>query len=291
MDVLKQLGTFFGWLSGVIAGFTAVLYGLGFMATVSHQGMLGLDWAFTSREPLWYLGLGGQVAAHFTFLAMVALLLVLIGGESLRWLVLRLGGQDPARPGPVAAVARWLDRNVVWFIAVLALVLVGMMMSQFGGALGINNLLFAGADQLCRGGGVIGDIAGADRAALTARADKIAFYAALALGVAWYAAPRLIAGKGPAIPLLICLAVALQAAGAVPASHGIFLLDTSLRSITADGPGIGQFPDGSLRLLARARDGLWVWQPATREVDWFAEGSFQQLRIGDSQTIRALACP
>ena len=291
MDFLKQLGMFFGWLSGVIAGFTAVLYGLGFMATVSHQGLLGLDWAITPRETLWYLGLGGQVAAHWALLAMVALLLVLIGGESLRWVVRRLRGKDDARPGRVAAAARWLDRNVVWFIALMAMVLIGIMMGEFAGALQISDLLFAGTEKLCGGGGVFGDIVAADRIALLERANKIAFYAALALGVGWYAAPRLISREGPAIPLLICLAVALQALGAIPASHGIFVLDTSLRSVAADGAVIETFPEGSLRLLARTRDGLWAWEPASRAVHWFAEGTFGHLRIGDALPIRALACP
>ena len=290
MDLLKFFGKLLGWLSGVLAGTTAVLYGLGFIATVAHLGMLGLDWAITAREPLWYLGLGAQVAAHWALQAMLALLLVLGIGEILRWFGRRARRGDPEAPSRLARVVNWIDRRLVWFISVISLVLIGYMMSAFEGALEVRNLLFAENELLCRRDGVVGDLAAADLRALSARAERVVFFAALALGLAGYAAPRLASGRGGPVPLLVCLAVGLQALGAVPAAHGLFILDQELRAVSAEGEHIGAFSSGQLYMLARAENGLWAWEPPSRRVHWFAEGSFGHLEIGKAHSMRALAC-
>ncbi|MBM9593893.1 hypothetical protein [Roseitranquillus sediminis] len=290
MELVKAFGKLLGWLSGVLAGITAVLYAFGFIATVTHQGMLGLELANTSREPLWYLGLGAQIAARWALQAMLALMLVLVLGETVRWLSRRARAEAAAEPGRIARTARWLDRQTPWGIAVLALFLIGYMMSAFGGALGIRGLLFAAPEAICTRDGVVGDIVAADLRSLSSRADQVVFFAVAALGICGYAVPRLAAGQAGALPLLICGAVTLQAVGAVPSAHGLFVLRPELRSLAAEGDGIGAHGE-ALYLLARTEDGLWAWEPGTQRLHWFAGGSYSHLRIGRTHSIGALLCP
>ncbi len=290
MDLLKQVGTFFGWLSGVVAGITATLYALGFVASLSHQGMLGLDWAIVSREPLWYLGLGGQVAQYWAFLTTVWLLLVLAVGESLLAGLHWAEARESPRARLLKAGASWLDRQLIWLLAILSLVLAGYMMSAFDDALSVRGLLFASTAELCRPDGVVADIAAANREALVRRAEDVAAFAALALGVGGYAAPRLVARRGPALPLLVCIAVGLQALAAIPSAHGIFLIDFRLRHLQTDAAIAKAAPQNPLYLLIRARDGLWVWEPAARTVHWASEDSFDTLSIGRTASIASLAC-
>jgi hypothetical protein len=291
MDLLKQLGTFVGWLSGVIAGITATLYALGFVASLAHQGMLGLDWAIIAREPLWYLGLGGQVAQYWAFLATVWLLLVLVVGESLLGCLHWAETREGPRARALRAGASWLDRQLIWFLALLSLVLAGFMMSAFDGALSVRNLLFASTAELCRPDGVIADLAAANREALARRAGNVAAFAALALGVCGYAVPRLMGKRGPALPLLICIAVGLQAIAAIPSAHGIFLIDARLRSFGTNVAIAGAEPGSAFYLLTRARDGLWVWEPTARKVHWVSDKSFDMLSIGRAVAIASLTCP
>lgn len=290
MDLLKQVGAFFGWLSGVVAGVTAALYALGFIATIARQGMLGLEWAITSREALYYLGLGGQVASRWAFLATVWLLLVIAAGETLLWTIRWVAGREHIRLRAIRKCAAWIDRQLIWLIAILAMLFAGLMMNAFDGALQVRGLLFASVGELCRSDGVLADLAGANSNALAVRADRVAGFAALAIGTCAYAVPRLVASHGPALPMLVCIAVAFQAVAAIPTAHGIFLLDTRLRSTEAGGEGIEALPAGDLWLVTRSRDGVWVWEPIAREVYWLAEGSFDRLRIGEARSIRSLAC-
>jgi hypothetical protein len=291
MDVLKQLGAFFAWLSGVVAGITATLYALGFVASLAHQGMLGLDWAIIVREPLWYLGLGGQVAQYWAFQATLWLLLVLAIGEcilgGLRWAETR----ESRRARFLRATALWVDRHLVWLFAVLSLIIAGFMMSAFDGAIQVRGLLFAAPEQLCHSNGVIADLAAWNQEMLRQRAANVAKFASLALGVGGYALPRLIAGQGPPLPLLACIAVTLQALAAIPSAHGIFLIDTRVRQFAATLGDEARSPAEGSYMLTRARDGVWLWQPSERRVDWLSNESFDRMRIGAASTIRSLACP
>jgi hypothetical protein len=290
MDLLKHLGGFFGWLSGIVAGVTATLYAIGFIASLARQRMLGLDWGATSQETLWYLGLGGQVASRWAFLATVWLLLVIAVGESFIWALRRISGWERRELRFFRSAALWLDRQLIWLIALVATLFTGLMMNAFDGALQVSGLLFAGAGEICTGGGVVGDLVTANDAALTARADTVAGFAALALGTGAYAVPRLLARHGPALPMLLCGAVAFQALAAIPTAHGIFLFDARLHDVDPQGGGPAGDRAGALSLVARVRDGIWLWEPSTGDMHWIAEEAVSGLRVGAPRSIRSLAC-
>lgn len=290
MDLLKHLGAFFGWLSGIVAGVTATLYAIGFIASIARQRMLGLDWGATSQEALWYLGLGGQVASRWAFLATVWLILVIAVGESTIWALQRIASWERRELRAFRSTALWLERQLVWFIALLATLFTGLMMNAFDGALQVSGLLFAGAREICTGGGVVGDLVTANGAELAARADTVAGFAALALGTAAYAVPRLLARHGPALPMLLCAAVAFQALAAIPTAHGIFLFDARLHDVVPQGEELPGDRAGALSLVARIRGGIWLWEPSTGDMHWIAERTISGLRVGEPRTIRSLAC-
>ena len=277
MDPLKTVASFIGWLSGSLAGLTAVLYALGFIAMMAHQRLLGLDWAFVARDTLVFLGVGGQVAATFILLAPLTLLVVLAIGETIGWLLgIATGWKEGWRRRPGAA-ARWLSRNAVWFLAVLAAGLMTRAMDGFGGALSVTGLLFMTPADLAAATGITAELVnGTETAARQNRATDIVVNAIAALGVTWYAARLLMKTPAPAIAVVIFAGVGIQALGAVPIAYGIFSMKLELHPIRFPA---GDLPRG-LRLIEREGAGLWLWDPATREVRWLEPGQVETFTVG-----------
>jgi hypothetical protein len=290
MEILKQLGAFMGWVSGVIAGISAVLYVFGFVATTAHQSMLGLNWGVVSRDTLWYLGVGGQVIARWTLLAFLVFLLVIVAGEvilrGVRWAKARNG----RILGWLAGPARWFDRHVVWFIALLVMAVGERLMESLESILAVRGLLFLDPETLCSRDGIVSELVDNNIEALRARASTVALYSALAIGIVAYAVPRFIAGDRPAIPLLVCIAVGINSLFAIPIAHGICIIEPRWRALAGQGGAIGDYPGGRLWLLARTADGVWAWEPAERRVHLFTIGPIGQLNIGRADRIRDVAC-
>jgi hypothetical protein len=285
LDLLKQLGLFLGWLSGVVAGITAFLYGLGFVATNAHQRVLGLDLAMVVRDPSWFIGIGGQVAARWLLLAMVALLPMMLVGEALLWLARWLRAR-----GRAERLIGWIDRRIVWMIAVLGLVLAGVLMSTLRDPLRISGLIFLDRSGLCEADGIGASLAANDGGALSGTANQVALLTAIAFGIGWYAAPRLIAQRGPALPMFICAAVALQAIGTIPVAHGILVMRKEVREMRVEAASPAAASDREGYLITMARDGLWVWQPETRRLQWLDQDSYRLMDIGEPVALRAAAC-
>ena len=291
MDILKLLGTALAWVSGVVAGVTAILYALGFAASVAHQRLLGVDWGVISREPLWYLGVGGQVLVAWLAQAMVVFFIVVLAGEAVLFLIRRLKRLNGALTRGVGKVFAWVDRHIVWLIAFLAMFLTHFLMQSIIEAVRVRNLLLGDNGAACEAGGLRAALLDFDEAILLDRWGGVALLSAMAIGVGAYALPRLAAGEGPALPLLICIAVAANAVISVPVAHGIFRADTRWPSVSGDGEQLSDFTANRLRLLGRTPDGLWAWEPEANAVHLFVQGTFDHLRIGPETSIRqALNC-
>lgn len=290
MGPLRTLGAFVGWLSGAVAGVTAILYAFGFLATLAHQRLFGLVWASITRDSLWYIGLGGQVIVAWALDAILWLLLLFLVGETWRLAARHLTSRFSARRIRLAAFVAWSDRHALWFLAGASMVLAGMMMGAFEGALAVRDLLFVDRQAICGGDTLASELVGSDRHRAVERAGAVFGYAALALGIGWYATPRLFGEGASALPILICASVALQALGAIPAAYGILVMERGLRHVDVDGGRAEQFRSGQFWLVARATDGIWVWEPATQTVHWFAQASFDHLRIGPLKAIGMLSC-
>jgi hypothetical protein len=102
--------------------------------------------------------------------------------------------------------------------------------------------------------------------------------------------PRLLARHGPALPLLLCAAVAFQALAAIPTAHGIFLFDARLHDVVPEREGLPGEGGTPLSLVAQVRGGVWLWEPATGDMHWIAERTITGLRVGAPRSIRSLAC-
>ncbi|MEM7508027.1 MAG: hypothetical protein AAF415_14925 [Pseudomonadota bacterium] len=279
MDPIKKVASFIGWLSGSLAGLMAVLYALGFIAMMAHQRLLGLDWAFVARDTLVFLGIGGQVAATFILLAPLILFGVLIVGESAGWALSSMSGWREGWRRIPGALARWLGRYGIWFLAVAASLLMIRATQGFQGALSITGLLFQSQVELANSEGVktmlIDDTAAGAR---QARANEIVMYAVAALGVIWYAARILLRTAAPAIAVIIFAGVGVQALGALPIAYGIFSMRLELHPIQVSSDR-DHLPSG-LRLIEREGASLWLWNPATREVIWLAPNQIDSFDVG-----------
>jgi hypothetical protein len=286
MDILKLLGTALAWVSGVVAGITAVLYGLGFAETVAHQRMLGLGSGAIARDSLWYLGAGGQVLVGWLAEAMVVFFLVAVAGQTslalISWLRARNG-----RLAWLARLAGWVDRQIVWLLAVLAMVISGWLMASVAELARIRNLLLETPSTTCAAGGLTAAVIRSDQSTLNDWSNTITIFSALAIGVGGFAVPRLAAGEGPALPLLVCIAVAMNAILSIPIAHGVLRIDTRWPSVTGD-EALATVEPGSLRLLGRTPDGVWAWKPDDRTVHVFLAGSYRHLEIGPTRSIADL---
>ena len=286
MDILKLLGIALAWVSGVVAGIAAFLYALGFAETVANQRMLGVSWGVIARDPLWYLGAGGQVLIGWLAEAMVVFFLVAIAGQMFFLLVAWLR----RRRGQLVMLARaadWIDRHVVWLLAMLAMVVTGSLLSSVAELARIRNLLLDEPSATCAAGGLTAAVIRADDAVLADWSNAVTIYSALAIGLGSFAVPRLAAGEGPALPLLICIAVTINAILSIPIAHGVLRVDTRWPSVTGD-ESLATVPAGTLRLLGRTPDGVWAWKPEDRTVHVFIAGSYRHLEIGPTRTIADL---
>jgi hypothetical protein len=287
MELLKLLGTALVSVSGVIAGLSAVLYALGFAATAVHQRMLGVGWGVIARDPFWYLGAGGQVFLGWIFIAMVAFFIVVFFADLASCSIDRIKRGRGRISLQMRRAFGWLDRYVVWLIAIMAMVMTGLLHDLLAQPMSVRDLVLQDPQATCDATGFATAITGSDQAALTKRANKVAFLSALVIAVGAYAIPNLIQSGGRSLPLLICLAAGINAVGAVPVAHGIMRVETRWHGLSGDGALEG-FEQGSLRLLGRTPDGVWAWNSAKRSVHLFAIGSFEQLDIGPSESIKQI---
>lgn len=74
MDLLKGAAAFIAWLSGSLAAIAGILYGFGFLATLSNLHSLGLNPLILSFDPLFYL----QRGSSFTFYVLRLLFEILL---------------------------------------------------------------------------------------------------------------------------------------------------------------------------------------------------------------------
>lgn len=138
--MLKQFGTFIGWLSGSLAGISAIFYGLGFIATMAEDRLLGIGFAFAIREPEFYLERGGSLAMRTLIPGLGPVLGLVLGAAALRWII---GKLDLAERDEIAPVWRLVESAAprATAIAMLVVALAGLV-KVVGPALDLSGLLF-----------------------------------------------------------------------------------------------------------------------------------------------------
>ncbi len=65
-SLTKAAGKFIGWLSGSLAAVTGILYGFGYLITLSNLHSLGLDFYLFDFDPSLYLTRGANFVLYFT---------------------------------------------------------------------------------------------------------------------------------------------------------------------------------------------------------------------------------
>jgi hypothetical protein len=273
LEQLRKLGAFVGWLSSSLAGVTALLYAMGFIATLAHLRVLGMDFDFASRDPFEYISRGGSAVWRGTLAAIVPGLLLVFLWELISGLVARLRKRSDARPMLFGDIA-----------LVLLMVIVAAIGLHFGlsPALEPKSLLFADDSTVC---GYLADettkaIVTDDREELGKQFARVAFAAGIVASLAWLGARRMLREGGSRILLSLYAVTAVITMLIIPVAHGVFL-GTGLPSIQLFGEVTNRFTDaGSLRLLQHGDSGTFLWSESAREILWLRSETVEGFRLG-----------
>lgn len=299
MDLLKQAGALLGWLSGVVAGLSVIVFSLGYVATLSQQRVLGIDWSVTARDPLWFLGLGGLVVYEFLSHALIVLLLVLLAGESARSIYRRARARADTRDTRPGWWTRLLvlfgERIMPWALAIAGLAIIGTLSRTMNAVADLTDLLFLPPETLCAPrDALLRNYVTAREAALAVTYEQVATWSSLVLGLNVYLFEHLKAGPRPAVLVLTAIATTVVAVVYLPLAHGALAMRLGFHEV-ALGPRGGGAPAGQEvmaegYLLARTQDGVWIWRPATNRVLWIGEGEFGQMGTGLRVSIHEVRC-
>jgi len=152
-EITKRASIFIAWLSGSVAGITAIFYATGYLVTLANLRLLGLDQFVSTFDPAFYISRGGSffyyVGSLFiiVLLLLVPLIFLLVGAKgALEALHVRL--EKRARYRNLVkrlAVGPSIRRGAL--VAVLLLVLAAAFASTFRNVtslLAVSGILFAG---------------------------------------------------------------------------------------------------------------------------------------------------
>ncbi|MEQ8965509.1 MAG: hypothetical protein RID91_06770 [Azospirillaceae bacterium] len=307
MPTLRRIAGLIGWLSGSLAGVTAILYALGFVATLTHLRLLGLSPTLVPHEPTVQVARGGMALVH-AFVLLVPTLAVLVVATALGSLAWRLfRGERPATaaeatPRPVReALLAGLLIAATW-AAVLAGLLGGLRP-----ALAAGDLLYRDLGALCaEGTEIVTALLRQDREALGTRHVMVTAAALVALAAAWSCARIGIVRRAPARSLLLLLPAVALALLLLPMSYGVFVLRGEWSPVTvrlADGETLGGTAAGETAkeneadalLIRNATDGVLVWLTGDRSLRWIDRRGVDWMALGRPrpvlETLAPGACP
>ncbi|HEY6874045.1 MAG TPA: hypothetical protein VI298_15075 [Geobacteraceae bacterium] len=151
MNILKEITTFIGWLSGSLAGIAAIFYACGYLITKAQLHLLGIG-SFISYSRDQYIQEGAKFVVEMADLAgriSLPLLIVAIIIAALFFLARKTGlgrltGRGKSWLAAVNERNPWLWRTAIFaLLLVLLIYLAGRELSAFGAPLAISDLLFA----------------------------------------------------------------------------------------------------------------------------------------------------
>ena len=287
--MLKQFGALLAWLSGSVAGISAVLYALGFIATKAADQVLGIGLEFASRDPVAYIARGGSVVMRTVIISMWAVLAVIAAAAVLRWGYVRLRGAERAWLG---AARRWAGAAAAptASLTMIVLVFAGLAVSVLP-ALQVEGLLFAGRmpEQVCTGkSDLVKAVLSQNRPALGVWFNIFAICIGLVAGLGIIARSRLVKEVQRAWLMLASLAGFLALVGA-PIAYGALVVQISAPTVWIDPPA----SDGiaAMRLLSRSDGGVLVWLEDQQKVRWINASRIDVLTVGPGRPILSISCP
>ncbi|NVK41741.1 MAG: hypothetical protein HWE39_10915 [Oceanospirillaceae bacterium] len=285
--MLKQFSAFLAWLSGSLAGIGAVLYALGFIATYAADQLLGISFAFSSRDPVFYMGRGASLIMRTLIIAVWPLLALVVLAASARWLSKRLAIAQRAGNGTQHWVSAIAAPAASLAMMALALLELGIVVP----ALDVPSLLFL-------------DIADFEQACLTANALEAAVLSQkgpeLSIWFSWLAlcaggvaglgclARSSLSREGQAVWLSVAGLAGFLTLTLVPIGYGLLAVRVSAPEIWITPPQNENA--GPVRLLSRSADGILVWMEEKRVVQWVSNHLIDTLTVGPRQPLIMNSC-
>ena len=285
---MKQIGLLIAWLSGSLAGITAGLYTLGFVATIGADALLGIDAALNVRDPAFYIGRGASLLIRTLLIGMLSALPMIAIGEGVGWLckqeaITRLDAWGRARRILGAAVAPAAS------LAMLYLALVGLN-GYILPSRAARDLLFTSeiAADICQASNPLTlAIFAQQREALDGWFTFMALIAGGVAGLAVIARERL-AERGNGLWLSLASIAGFLVLIEVPLAYGFMAVEFAPHRIEIAAPqGTGE---GPLRLIARSSGGLLLWREHEREMLWIRDSEVATFIIGAGTPIAPLGC-
>jgi len=287
--MLKQIGGFVAWFSGSVAGISALLYALGFVATKAADQVLGVGIDFTSRDAVAYVARGGSVVMRTALISVWSALGVLAVAALIRWFWARSGLEGRASVARLRPSAEAVAPPAA-ALAMIAVSIIGLARYVVP-ALGVEGLLFASlapAEVCAREPGL-------QRAILTQNAEALQdFFSVFALcigaviGLGLLARQALMAPDRRSWAVLAGLALFLGLLGA-PIGYGALVLEAAAPPVAIRPETAGE--PGRMRLISRADNGILIWLEDRRKLRWIKAEKVDMLTVGRSQPIVTISCP
>ena len=305
MDLLKTAATFIAWLSGSLAAIAAILYGLGFLVTLSNLHLLGLDPLVLSFEPAFYVQRGAKFTLYVVrlmFKVLLGPLVVLVIVTALLALVRKFGSADRAFARVQDAVLALAGKRDAWPIvaySLLLLILLIQMLPTYANLtdlLNVSDLLFEPADadtarydpeaRAVRDALLRRDTSDPTPAALLGTKFLFAVFffleSAVMFWLAWWLTLRWRARALLITPFALVLAMFLVS---LPMIYGVIVLPNQFataRIVTKAGrEGI----DGEYFLLNRTADALVLWNQREAGLLWLPLSEVETLKIGATRPL------
>jgi hypothetical protein len=287
--VLKQFGACIAWFSGSVAGISAILYTLGFVATKAADQVLGIGFDFASHDPVFYVARGGSLVMRTTLISMWPALTVIGAAAAIRWGSARI---RPAEPAPPGALRRWAGAATAPLVALGMIALAFVALSQFVlPALEIEGLLFADrvqAEVCAQQSALIRAVLAQDHDALKLHFTRYALCVGLIVGIGVAARSALI-DNGPRAWLALAGVAGFLALVGTPIGYGALVVQTSPPDLRIEPPA--KDDSGPMRLLSRSDGGVLVWLERRRVIQWISAAQIDRLTVGPDRPIATVACP
>lgn len=285
--ILKQFSAFLAWLSGSLAGIGAVLYALGFIATYAADQLLGIGFAFSSRDPVFYMGRGASLIMRTLIIAVWPLLLLVVLAAIVRWLHRRTGLAQRSGIGG----QRWIAAAAAPAVSLTMMALALYALCIVVPALDVPGLLFldtAELKQACATANALEAAVLAQKGPeLSIWFNKLALCAGGVAGLGFIARLSL-HRDGVVVWLSIAGLAGFLMLTLLPIGYGLLAVRVSVPEIWLAPPQHENA--GPVRLLSRSADGILVWIEEKRVVQWVSNRLIDTLTVGPRQPLVMSAC-
>lgn len=302
MELLKGAAAFITWLSGSLAAIAGILYGFGYLATLSNLHSLGLNPLILSFDPLFYLQRGSSFTLYVLRLLFDVLLIPMIILVAITLLVLAIA--HFWRERNITNKVRKISTTVIekmkkWhvpFYALILLLLFWEMSTSYDDltrVLNVSDLLYetGGSDAYDAESQAIRQALTIDRqndpaASLLATAflDSVLFL--LEVAILFTAAWRLTAGRQFRFLLVAPFALALAMFFvSLPMIYGIIVLPNKFSTVRIAAEDVNLSVEAEYYLLNKTAQEFVVWDSENERLLWLPVKSVAKVEVDRIKTL------